>query len=685
MEPGKQSRNTQATLVHQYKIPETCSSRSTSPRLDTSSYTTSATSIDTSHSNFTPNDNEEELCSALGRDYTRSLNREAGKSPLENSSDDLLVTKNHNSSQRTFTSRPSRQSKRREIVILNNEKTQQPSHSSPKRRSIAPCKEQGDSSSYTGVYPHDSSRVTRSHLHVNLLATTNSPHVINQDPDSASGKDVVFKCVQKSTGHSVATRTEGKIKAKEWSDRQPRPVALPEIIHASVRPSKGTVCELGQGSLESIRRSDSPSNRAKPIPIHSLRTSPIAILKKIEQEDSISGLLNEQYNHTKYQQESSYRGGLQVVHSSTVQCQDGNPNDTPTTASQGSQNTNSLGLYHIGETQFSENRKRKTRRGSSGNNSGGDSEEEEPRQLRTRGGKGKAAGLRYLACPYFKHDPKKYSGREWGSCCGPGWFTVHRVKEHLYRCHRQPKYRCLRCGQHFEEEKTLENHSRETKACIVQDKKLLDGFDSKQEIMLRSRKKPKPRTDLSEPEKWKLIYKILFPDVLEEKIPTAFYDYTENLLVAAGDYEEFVLREIPNGDFRAILEHDFETIFKITDDSSKRDAVQWYCETQRKLLDIFRNTSQAGTSLPSTSATPGPSAIDTTDAHTPPPFSDNVSHESPTALATVPEYTPDNYNQFEGLSPLEDFNFHNYPYEITIEGTKLVDSAYESMSVKDQT
>ena len=34
-------------------------------------------------------------------------------------------------------------------------------------------------------------------------------------------------------------------------------------------------------------------------------------------------------------------------------------------------------------------------------------------------------GVRY-ACPYFKHDPDKYTNCR--ACAGPGWQDVHRVK-----------------------------------------------------------------------------------------------------------------------------------------------------------------------------------------------------------------------------------------------------------------
>jgi hypothetical protein len=34
-----------------------------------------------------------------------------------------------------------------------------------------------------------------------------------------------------------------------------------------------------------------------------------------------------------------------------------------------------------------------------------------------------------LACPFFKRNPRGYTG--WRSCPGPGWLSVHRVKYDL--------------------------------------------------------------------------------------------------------------------------------------------------------------------------------------------------------------------------------------------------------------
>jgi hypothetical protein len=50
---------------------------------------------------------------------------------------------------------------------------------------------------------------------------------------------------------------------------------------------------------------------------------------------------------------------------------------------------------------------------------------------------------RAFACPFYKHDPTRYSphntdtqlARRFRTCSGPGWDSTHRLKEHLTRAH----------------------------------------------------------------------------------------------------------------------------------------------------------------------------------------------------------------------------------------------------------
>ncbi|KAI0897926.1 hypothetical protein F4806DRAFT_507681 [Annulohypoxylon nitens] len=159
--------------------------------------------------------------------------------------------------------------------------------------------------------------------------------------------------------------------------------------------------------------------------------------------------------------------------------------------------------------------------------------------------KGKDPQRRKFACPYFKYNPTKY--QEWRNCPGPGWPDVHRVKEHLYRRHRQPRYRCGRCWQPFENEEDHIDHQRATEPCPLRDKEPVEGFDASQEKRLRSRKKTTNcQTEIA---KWEAVFSILFPHVPEERIPSPFYEYDQSTNAVPNPHdsltecEEYILRE----------------------------------------------------------------------------------------------------------------------------------------------
>ncbi|KAK0705982.1 hypothetical protein B0T26DRAFT_439975 [Lasiosphaeria miniovina] len=126
-----------------------------------------------------------------------------------------------------------------------------------------------------------------------------------------------------------------------------------------------------------------------------------------------------------------------------------------------------------------------------------------------------ADGPRF-ACPFYKHNPKKYKAVK--TCCGPGWTDVHRVKEHVYRRHT-PKGFCLRCLTPFEKDEDLKIHQRQAVACEVVEPSTttLEAIDEDQERKLRARAKANQTNE----EKWKETFKIIFPG---EKVPSPYYD-----------------------------------------------------------------------------------------------------------------------------------------------------------------
>ncbi|KAF2464638.1 uncharacterized protein BDR25DRAFT_95944 [Lindgomyces ingoldianus] len=125
------------------------------------------------------------------------------------------------------------------------------------------------------------------------------------------------------------------------------------------------------------------------------------------------------------------------------------------------------------------------------------------------------AGPRF-ACPFYKHDPNRYRNRR--TCPGPGWPTVHRMKEHLYRSHAQPIF-CPRCYATFDSDNDYAAHARTT-PCQVSVPQPIEGIDRE---TLKSIRKRSPAMRLEE-DKWRDTYHVLFPDVQEADIPSPYYD-----------------------------------------------------------------------------------------------------------------------------------------------------------------
>jgi len=92
---------------------------------------------------------------------------------------------------------------------------------------------------------------------------------------------------------------------------------------------------------------------------------------------------------------------------------------------------------------------------------------------------------------------------------------MHR--EHLYRSHALPIF-CPRCYEHFKDEAMLHDHQRATNPCARRPEMTIEGFNKLQEKKLRSRKKS--HSALSEEDKWKDMYRVLFPGDNETCMPS---------------------------------------------------------------------------------------------------------------------------------------------------------------------
>ena len=159
-----------------------------------------------------------------------------------------------------------------------------------------------------------------------------------------------------------------------------------------------------------------------------------------------------------------------------------------------------------------------------------------PRNNKPAGTMGKS---RKLACPFYKYNPEKYSTSR--TCVGPGWESVFRVKEHLYRRHTLPRHKCTRCLRRFDSVEALSQHSRSDVPCQINDHTEEEGLNDAQEKELR--KRPKYKSHISKEVQWRDMYMTLFPNIDPSSVPSPYYDDqpSDSILVPNG----YLRQELP--------------------------------------------------------------------------------------------------------------------------------------------
>jgi len=122
-----------------------------------------------------------------------------------------------------------------------------------------------------------------------------------------------------------------------------------------------------------------------------------------------------------------------------------------------------------------------------------------------------------------------------------------------------------------------------------------EGFDKDQERRLKSKKKS--QTYQSEEEKWKTVYRVLFPDDGETDIPTPYIEYQPCTGQTAEPstvvrFQEFSRLELPRL-VRRTLEAVVEQEAQPLEDKMKERLVDIVKECQSQLLSMFHTVSGA--------------------------------------------------------------------------------------------
>lgn len=127
-----------------------------------------------------------------------------------------------------------------------------------------------------------------------------------------------------------------------------------------------------------------------------------------------------------------------------------------------------------------------------------------------------------FACPYWKHDPERYSEnnllekeKSYRGCSSIYLKDISRLKQHLWRVHRKPDYFCCICFSTFESQILLFAHTKK-RECQPKEDPFQERMSDEQCALVKRRNKNGDHV-----EQWYGIWGILFPDQLEPESPYA--------------------------------------------------------------------------------------------------------------------------------------------------------------------
>ncbi|KAG4436548.1 hypothetical protein IFR05_007986 [Cadophora sp. M221] len=201
-----------------------------------------------------------------------------------------------------------------------------------------------------------------------------------------------------------------------------------------------------------------------------------------------------------------------------------------------------------------------------------------------------------FACPYRKRDARKYCVKYWKACALTPQDTVARVKGHLYRHHRI--FPCQRCKALFKDQDAVNLHLMEQDVCERRDVEHADGVTT--EIFEKLRSKKKTQRDQTEADRWKDIYKLLFPN---EMIPSPYFEEVQedNIILSPdsrelADYEEYCRRELPRR-VRAALEEIVNTESQPMEESIRNQLMSIIRDCQDRVFSSYRSSSAVAFSV----------------------------------------------------------------------------------------
>ncbi|KAF7527698.1 hypothetical protein G7054_g10389 [Neopestalotiopsis clavispora] len=179
-----------------------------------------------------------------------------------------------------------------------------------------------------------------------------------------------------------------------------------------------------------------------------------------------------------------------------------------------------------------------------------------------------------IACPYMKRYPAEFS--TWRTCPGPGFDGMNRMKEHLKRRHFK-ELSCPRCDRQFKTRVLLHEHSTAPTACELNNDPQRLGFMTQ---LQRDDIHARRGNGMTDVERWKEIFKILFPEVVEDQIPSLYHDVMEprkqlGHLINCDEYEAYSEQTLPqrimtelNREFRVMAQEAKQKLVRIVQQQS---------------------------------------------------------------------------------------------------------------------
>ncbi|PVH95665.1 hypothetical protein DM02DRAFT_675355 [Periconia macrospinosa] len=176
--------------------------------------------------------------------------------------------------------------------------------------------------------------------------------------------------------------------------------------------------------------------------------------------------------------------------------------------------------------------------GDGGDGSGDDDDDSDPPKRNER--RSPFGSSRRLKCPFYQREPEKYSR---AACRGEGFADMAKLKDHIKRVHTQP-LRCVRCWEDMPSEDAHVEHQQAETPCTKQPQPDDDRITQRTLKRLDFKKAPYAQAKDTE-QKWRMMYKELFPNDPEAPSPYDQHGFTPRLeKVLYEALEEELTREL---------------------------------------------------------------------------------------------------------------------------------------------